>query len=444
MNRRAIRLRLVSVTVARVYSTLCAAERTPRWALEAPGHIGRRLGAAWCRGYSAIGLSLALVLALAMTLAAGAVAPAQAAGPQSGAIASDSASNHLYIAQPRSNAVFVLAAKDMRLLTVLDVPPTPAAIAVDPARGRVYVASDDAGMITAFDDRTFALLHIYAVGGHPSGLTLVDRGKTLLIGDSMSGATQRLAVLSPKGRLRQVFTAGGDGSSLLLLAPSTVWSGQQARVWARGFSPGEPVGVYWGWQPLVSAVANAAGIVKATFEVPRHVARDTHLIILNGRWSKVSASGLIHVIAAPRAPTIHHKRHMIRTSLLQQVMAPAVTVPVPAAVVRLYAQLTHHTTPAPAPARSSGSVHRQARVAPVRHGQPASAPHHAARVAPPAAVSGARVRVPVVLIAPEGLILLLLVVRKMLRRRKRSSKVEKGKGRSKPKAARGAAVDRAA
>jgi hypothetical protein len=395
-----------------------------------------------------------IALVLAAMLGTATVAHADGLPPQSGAMAVDTTSNHLYIAQPHSNAVFVLAAGTMRLLTVLDVPPSPSAITVDPARGRIYVASDAAGMITAFDDRTFNLLHIYNVGGHPSGLAMTDRGKTLLIGDGVDGTTQRLQALAPQRGLLQVFSVGTAGSSLLLAAPGTAWSGEQVRVWGRGFAPGERVGVYWEWARLTHVVANAAGMIKATVQVPPRVPLDTQLIIANGEQSKVSTSAMLHVVHAPPPPKVHHKVHVVKTSLLQQLLAPTVTVPIPGAVVQLYLRFMHHSTSAkttkkaPAKASAHGShatvpaqstnTHTAppARRAPA-HGQKGKAPAAPAATATPSV----QARVPLALIVPEALIVLLLMVRRVLRRGKRRSKVEKAKKGS--KAAR-PAVDRAA
>ncbi len=394
---------------------------------------------------------MGLLMALTMMLGTASVVHADGLPPQSGAMAVDTTSNHLYIAQPHSNAVFVLAAGTMRLLTVLDVPPSPSAITIDAARGRVYVASDAAGMITAFDDRTFKLLHIYNVGGHPSGLAMTDRGKTLLIGDGVDGATQRMEALAPQRGLLQVFTVGAAGSSLLLAAPGTAWSGEQVRVWGRGFAPGETVGVYWEWASLTHVVANAAGMIKATVQVPPHVPLDTQLIIANGEQSKVSTSVMLHVVHAPPPPKLHHKPHVVKTSLLQQLLAPTVTVPIPGAVVQLYLRFMHHSAPAAkapvkAPAHDSHTAvpprttnthtATPAQRAPAqgKHGKTPTVP--ATTATPPV-----RARVPLALIVPEVLIVLLLLIRKVLRRGKRRSKVEKAKKGS--KAAR-PAVDRAA
>jgi hypothetical protein len=312
------------------------------------------------------------------------------------------------------------------------------------------VASDAAGMITAFDDRTFNLLHIYNVGGHPSGLAMTDRGKTLLIGDGVDGTTQRLQALAPQRGLLQVFSVGAAGSALLLAAPGTAWSGEQVRVWGRGFAPGERVGVYWEWAPLTHVVANAAGMIKATVQVPPRVPLDTQLIIANGEQSKVSTSAMLHVVHAPPPPKVHHKVHVVKTSLLQQLLAPTVTVPIPGAVVQLYLRFLHHS--APAKATTKASVHGQHATVPPRktkthtaapaqrapaHGQKGKAPAVPAATATPPVSA----RVPLAFIVPEVLIVLLLLVRKVLRRGKRRSKVEKVKKGS--KAAR-PTVDRAA
>ena len=397
-----------------------------------------------------------IALVLAAILGTATVAQADGLPPQSGAMAIDTTSNHLYIAQPHSNAVFVLAAGTMRLLTVLDVPPSPSAITIDPVRGRVYVASDAAGMITAFDDRTFNLLHIYNVGGHPSGLAMTDRGKTLLIGDGVDGTTQRMQALAPQRGLLQVFSVGAAGSSLLLAAPGTAWSGESVHVWGRGFASGESVGVYWEWAPLTHVVANAAGMIKATVQVPPRVPLDTQLIIANGEQSKVSTSAMLHVVHAPPPPKVHHKVHVVKTSLVQQLLAPTVSVPIPGAVVQLYLRFMHHSAPAKATpkAPAKASAHGDHAAVPTRktnthtatpaqrapaHGQhsKAKAPAVPAATAPPPV----RARVPLALIVPEALIVLLLVVRKVLRRGKRRSKVEKVKKGSK---ATRPAVDRAA
>ena len=73
------------------------------------------------------------------------VAAAGLPGGQSGAIAEDRQLGRLYVAQPASNVVFVLAASTMDVQAVLKIPPSPSAIVVDETSHRVYVGRAEIG-----------------------------------------------------------------------------------------------------------------------------------------------------------------------------------------------------------------------------------------------------------------------------------------------------------
>lgn len=276
----------------------------------------------------------AIVASLALSVLAAATPYADAqqtpVGGQSGVMAQVASSGHVYIAQPISNAIFIRDSS-LSLLAVLQVPATPAALAVDTARRRVYVTSDTAGMISVIDDRTLRLIHIYAVGGHPDGLALLNKGKTLLVSDGVSGAIQSFAPLAAASQPRALFTIGPAAAPSVELAPQSAAMGAQALAWARGFSPGEPVEVYWvswGTRPLARVQANPAGIVTAQFQVPSGIALGQHLVILYGRWSTTSESGLLTVLRARPIP--RRVRRVVKAhppTLWQRLLAPSFTLP---------------------------------------------------------------------------------------------------------------------
>ena len=272
-----------------------------------------------------------LALILALGAARGAVADG---GPaQSGAMTQVASSGHIYIAQPVSDSLFVRD-RQLNLLTVLAMPAHPTALAADPARRRVYVASDDAGMISVIDDRTYQVIHIYPVGGHPDGLALSRDGKTLLISDGVSGAVQRFSPLAARSQPQQLFTIGPGAAPGVEMAPQTAAMGGQALAWSRGFSPHEPVAVYWvswGTQPLARVRADAGGFVNVTFQVPMGIAVGQHLVILYGKWSTTSQSGLLDVVPAPPPPK--RVKKVVRVappSLLQRLLVPSFVLPFPA------------------------------------------------------------------------------------------------------------------
>lgn len=278
---------------------------------------------------------LATVFAVALSLAAGGTpwAYGQDAPPaQSSAMTQVSSSGHIYIIQPVSNSVFIRA-RNMSLLSVLAVPATPSALAADPLRRRVYVASDAAGMISVIDDRTYRVIHIYAVGGHPRGLALLDQGRTLLVSDGVSGDMEQFSPLAAASKPRELLTIGPAAASTVELTPRPAAMGGHVLAWARGFSPGEPVEVFWvswGARPLARVRANPAGIVTIPFQAPSGISLGQHLVILYGQWSTTSESTLLDVIHAPPTPKIAHRAMPPRPpSLLQRLLAPSITLPLP-------------------------------------------------------------------------------------------------------------------
>ncbi|MCA1598067.1 MAG: hypothetical protein LC769_03430 [Chloroflexi bacterium] len=250
---------------------------------------------------------------------------------ESGAAAQDVTVGRTYLAQPISNAIFVLASGSMELLHILRVPASPAGLVVDARHHLLYVAADNAGVISVYDDRTYRLTRRYGVGGHPAGLVLAGRGQQLLMTDDVDGSLRALGLSGSYHPPTQLFTLGPSPLPEALLAPRSAWSGGEALAWGQGFTPGEPLTLSWGVQPIAHDVANAVGIAMVRFRVPRKTDLGDHLVILQGSRSSKSESGLLGVVPAPPAPPSarHHKRAMTRskTSLLQMVLGPSVTVP---------------------------------------------------------------------------------------------------------------------
>lgn len=279
---------------------------------------------------------------------------ASAAGPGS-AIAQNPTAHAVYLAVPSAGDVLVLAQKDKSLLTVLKAPPEPVALAVDPAHRHLYVASDQAGMISVFDTKTYALLRIYPIGGHPTGLALTDKGRTLLISDDMSGAVESLPVLRLPGQTSTLFNIGPGAAPLL--APRAAWHGASTLVWARGFAPGEPVTVRWGWQPVAYARADAAGFVTTSFRVPANAALTEYVVFLQGARSTTTESALLNVIKAPKiARRVHKVPKPHTTSLVQRLLAPSITLPIANPLAHSKARTAAHHHGATAPAHTGMSI----------------------------------------------------------------------------------------
>ncbi len=261
------------------------------------------------------------------------VAHAQGRSPtsQGSAVAQDVAVGRTYLAQPLSNAIFVLASGSMELLSVLRVPASPTGLVVDTRRHLLYVSADKAGVISVYDDRTYRLARRYGVGGHPAGLALARQGQQLLMTDDSDGSLRALTLSGSYQLPSQLFVLSSSTMPLALLAPRSAWSGEEAMTWGQGFTPGERVALSWGVQPVGGDVANAVGIVMVRFRVPRGATLGDHLVILQGARSSKSESGLLRVVPAPPAsrPPMRYKRGDTRSaaSLLQAVLAPSVTIP---------------------------------------------------------------------------------------------------------------------
>lgn len=272
-----------------------------------------------------------VILACALLALLPGAALAAGSQGQAGAIGEDHGLGRLYLAPPASNVVFVMSASTMAVEVILKVPPSPAAIAVDSSRHRVYVASDAAGVISVFDGRTCRLLRTLPVGGHPGGLTLAAGGTALLVTDRVSGALQRVPLTPVPGDPGQIFTAGSSAAPVLVLAPPSGPIGARGAAWSRGFYPGEPVVLYWGVQPLARFRADRSGIGTTSFRVPGGVSLGQHLVIMMGQVSTRSVSTLLTVVPVPRPPK--PRRHVPPPpSLLARLLAPRLVLSVPASV----------------------------------------------------------------------------------------------------------------
>ncbi len=148
------------------------------------------------------------------------VAHAQGRSPtsQGSAVAQDVAVGRTYLAQPLSNAIFVLASGSMELLSVLRVPASPTGLVVDTRRHLLYVSADKAGVISVYDDRTYRLARRYGVGGHPAGLALARQGQQLLMTDDSDGSLRALTLSGSYQLPSQLFVLSSSTMPLALLA----------------------------------------------------------------------------------------------------------------------------------------------------------------------------------------------------------------------------------
>ena len=222
-----------------------------------------------CRRSQGVAALVLMLLLLALSAPSRAHAQGGGASSESGAAAQDVTVGRTYLAQPISNAIFVLASGSMELLHILRVPASPAGLVVDARHHLLYVAADNAGVISVYDDRTYRLTRRYGVGGHPAGLVLAGRGQQLLMTDDVDGSLRALGLSGSYHPPTQLFTLGPSPVPEALLAPRSAWSGGEALAWGQGFTPGEPVTLSWGVQPIAHDVANAVGIAMVRFRVPR-------------------------------------------------------------------------------------------------------------------------------------------------------------------------------
>lgn len=272
---------------------------------------------------------------LAAPLAAPGVAVAARGNPpgQSGAVAQDTGLGRVYVAQPVSATVLVLATRGMQLQTILKVPPAPSALAVDPTHHRLYVASDPAGTVSVFDDRSGRLLRRATIGGHPGGLALTGGGHALIVTDTVSGAVLRMPVLPALGAPAQVLSIGPDGTQNVLLAPQSTWARHQTLLWARGFQPDEPVDIYWGIHLLKRAAADRAGVVISRITIPAGAGTGPNLVIVMGQWSAHSDSTILRVVRTPPASKrkpASPKPHGGTLDVLHRLLAPHLVLTLPA------------------------------------------------------------------------------------------------------------------
>jgi len=282
-------------------------------------------------------LFVPLLAALAPMLL-GSARPAEAAGhvgagrAQSGAIALDPSLGVTYLAQPVFSTVLVLASRNSALLGVLKVPPSPAGLAVDSRLHLLYVSSDSAGVITVFNEKTLRVAKTLPIGGRPSGLSLMNKGRDLLVTDSASGTIQEVPVGSKGGPPIQLLNVGPGADAGAMLAPAAAPTARRILVWGRGFAPGEAVEVYWGLKPLVRTAADQAGMVMTHFIVPPRAPLGRQLIVLIGRHTTHSESTLLTVIKTPPPPKRVPVKPVAPKPLLQRLLTPKLILVVPTAI----------------------------------------------------------------------------------------------------------------
>lgn len=256
-------------------------------------------------------------LVLVALLATGITEPsARAAGTApislGGVVGQDPVIHRLYVAQPATNKVLVFdsaVSTSMNLVGALAVPPRPAAIAVDTSRHLLYVASDDTGTLTRYDDRTLKKLKTLQLSGRPGGLSLMYGGNVLIITDAIPGEVSQLQVEPTIGPFSHVLSTGPGPNPTVMLTPASAWGGEKVVIWARDFLPGELVQVSWGMVRMVTLKADELGSIVGTFTVPKPANKKKpdlgpHLVVLIGQSSSRSQSTLLTAVAAPPPPRV--------------------------------------------------------------------------------------------------------------------------------------------
>lgn len=180
-----------------------ATHKNPRTTMTVRADTARRVVA------SCAGAVLLLVMALIPTFSAtAAVDPAnyvrettvQLPGPGSG-VAVDSARGRVYVAGRNEGLLYVLDADSLALIASIPVPNEPYIPIVDPATGYVYVSqytgNNLPGTVSTIDPVTETILATVAVGNSPVGLALDEVRHRLYVANDSSSAISVLDVSNP-------------------------------------------------------------------------------------------------------------------------------------------------------------------------------------------------------------------------------------------------------
>jgi YVTN family beta-propeller protein len=105
-------------------------------------------------------------------------------GPEGSVV--DVATNRVYVACARSNAVSVVNLQTMTADTTIPVGREPIGIAIDQRAGRVFTADARSDQVSVIDTRSGSVIASIPVGSYPAGLDIDEPGRRLYCGDTMS------------------------------------------------------------------------------------------------------------------------------------------------------------------------------------------------------------------------------------------------------------------
>ena len=115
------------------------------------------------------------------------------------AVAVDSASNVLYVANYRGDSVTVLDGAKRRVIATVPVGKHPEAVAIDPVRHLVFVANSSDASITVIDAKTNGVLLTLPGGKAPYALAVVPGSDRLYVANNDSDSPSTVVDLRPIG-----------------------------------------------------------------------------------------------------------------------------------------------------------------------------------------------------------------------------------------------------
>ena len=115
------------------------------------------------------------------------------------AVAVDSASNVLYVANYRGNSVTVLEGARRRVIATVPVGKHPEAVATDPLRHLAFVANCGEGSITVIDAKTNGVLLTLPGGNSPYALAAVPGSDRLYVANNDPQSPSTVVDLSAIG-----------------------------------------------------------------------------------------------------------------------------------------------------------------------------------------------------------------------------------------------------
>jgi|GEM_PF-1950610 len=135
-------------------------------------------------------------------------------GPTPRGVAIDASANRVYVANSGSNEVTVIDGEGNAVVATLSVGKEPWDLAADPNTGRVFVSNRGSGTVSVIDGRHNLVIGTVSVGNLPTGVAVNPDMGRVYVASSGSG---HLAVI--------------DGVSNLLIATLPLTSGASAEAW---------------------------------------------------------------------------------------------------------------------------------------------------------------------------------------------------------------------